>query len=231
MRIPLYLAVAQWALLLALALLVVTAYRQLGRVLNRASVPAELGPPLGSSPGPIAYQPLSAAAAGPAGRAPAAGAAPAADLAGAAGLATLEAMMQDATDAVRVFAPGQGQAALIAFVDPTCPACEQLVTALSAAEEAGELAGLRTLLLVSDPPGYLQISAAFQACALDLGRPLDPADLEPYRPSGTPLLVAIDADGQVTHAGPAIRPAEVRAAIGSCLRPAPPAEALLPVTT
>jgi hypothetical protein len=173
MRIPLYLAVAQWALLVALALLVVTAYRQLGRVLGRAAVPAELGPPLGSSPGPIAYQPLSAAAAGPAGRAPGAGAAPAADLAGAAGLATLEAMMQDATDAVRVFAPGQGQAALIAFVDPTCPACEQLVTALSAAEEAGELAGLRILLLVSDPPGYLQISAAFQACALDLGRPLD----------------------------------------------------------
>jgi hypothetical protein len=231
MRIPLYLAVAQWALLLALGVLVVTAYRQLGRVLGQAAVPADLGPPVGSRPGPIAYQPLSAIAAAPASRAPAAGPAAGADLAGPAGLATLEAMMADAADAVRVFGPGQGQAALLAFVDPTCPACEQLVTALSAADEAGELAGLRTLLLVSDPPGYLQISPAFQATGLDLGRSLDPADLEPYRPSGTPLLVAIDADGQVTHAGPAIGPAEARAAIQSCLHPAPPAEALLPVTT
>jgi len=226
MRIPLYLAIAQWALLLALGLLVVTAYRQLGRVLGQASTPAELGPPTGSRPGLIAYQPLCAA--GPDGTPPEDRAGPArAD----AGLAQLEAMMRDAADAVRVFVPGQGQAALVAFVDPTCPSCEQLVTVLSAADEAGELAGLRTLLLTSDPAGYLQISPAFQATSLDIGRPLDRAELEPYRATATPLLVAIDADGAVTKAGPAIRAAEVQAFIQSCLHPAPPADALLPVTT
>jgi hypothetical protein len=59
MRIPLYLAVAQWALLLGLGLLVVTAYRQLGRVLGRARQPAALGPPVDSRPGKIAYERIS----------------------------------------------------------------------------------------------------------------------------------------------------------------------------
>ena len=63
MRIPLYLAVAQWALLLALATLVVIAYRQLGRVLGQPEQPAELGPPPGSRPARIAYAPLGAGAA------------------------------------------------------------------------------------------------------------------------------------------------------------------------
>jgi hypothetical protein len=225
MRIPLYLAVAQWALLLALGLLVVTAYRQLARVLGQGATPAELGPPAGSHPDQIIYQPLS----------PATGAALAAgapgDQAGGAGLAQLEAMLADAADAVRVFIPGGGQPALVAFVDPTCPSCEQLVTTLAQAQAAGELAGLRVLLLTSDPPAYLQISPAFQGADLEIGRPLDRADLESYRPSATPLLVAIDADGAVTKAGVAIRPAEVRAFSQSCLLPAPSPEALLPVTT
>ena len=39
-RIPLFLAVAQWALLLALGVLVVLMYRQLGHVLSRESKPA-----------------------------------------------------------------------------------------------------------------------------------------------------------------------------------------------
>ena len=224
MRIPLYLAVAQWALLLALGLLVVTAYRQLGRVMGQAAAPpADLRPPVSSRPGPIAYQPLSPAPADPGHLAPSSH--------GGAGLAQLEAIMLDASEAVRVFVPGQGQPALVAFVDPTCPSCEQLVTALSAAHEAGQLAGVRILLLSTDPPGYLQISPAFRATRLELGRPLDDAELEPYRPSGTPLLVAIDASGAVTKAGPAVRAAEVREFSQSCLHPAPPAEALLPVTT
>jgi hypothetical protein len=226
MRIPLYLAVAQWALLLALGLLVVTAYRQLARVLGQAGPPAELGPPVGSHPSQIIYQPVAAAADGAPGEAgqPPDGAEPA-------GLAQLDAIMADAADAVRVFAPGHGQPALVAFVDPTCPSCEQLVTTLSQAQAAGELAGLRVLLLTSDPPAYLQISPAFQAAALETGRPLDRADLESYHPSATPLLVAIDADGAVTKAGTAIRPAEVRAFSQSCLLPAPSPDALLPVTT
>jgi hypothetical protein len=223
MRIPLYLAVAQWALLLALGLLVVTAYRQLARVLGQGGPPAELGPPVGSRPSQIIYQPVS----------PVADAVPSAPggEASPAGLAQLDAIMADAADAVRVFTPGHGQPALVAFVDPTCPSCEQLVTTLSAAQAAGELAGLRVLLLTSDPPAYLQISPAFQAAGLETGRPLDRADLESYRPSATPLLVAIDADGAVTKAGTAIRPAEVRAFSQSCLLPAPAPEALLQVTT
>jgi hypothetical protein len=221
MRIPLYLAVAQWALLLALGLLVVTAYRQLARVLGQAGPPAELGPPVGSRPSQIIYQPVAAIADGEAG----------VDRAEPAGLAQLDAIMADAADAVRVFTPGHGQPALVAFVDPTCPSCEQLVTTLSEAQAAGELAGLRVLLLTSDPPAYLQISPAFQAAALETGRPLDRADLESYRPSATPLLVALDADGAVTKAGTAIRPAEVRAFSQSCLLPAPTPDALLPVTT
>lgn len=243
MRISLYLAVAQWALLLALGLLVVTAYRQLARVLGQASTPAELGPPVGSRPSPIIYQPVPARAsaavpaAGPAGpgdRGDAAGPVagpPAGDPAEPTGLAQLEAMLADAADAVRVFTPGGGQPALVAFADPTCPSCEQLVTTLSAAQAAGELAGLHVLLLTSDPPAYLQISPAFQAAGLEIGRPLDRADLEPYRPSATPLLVAIDAGGVVTKAGTAIRAAEVRAFSQSCLLPAPAPEALLPVTS
>jgi hypothetical protein len=188
MRVPLYLAVAQWALLLALGLLVITAYRQLGRVLGRSRTPAELGPAVGSRPGRIAYERLSPP--GDAGRAGS-------------------------------LAPGDGQPALVAFVDPTCPSCEELVTVLSAAQQAGELAGLRVLLLTADPPGYLQISAAFQATSLEIGRPLDRADLEPYRASATPLLVAIDSAGVVRAAGTAVRLAEVRAMSQACLLPQP----------
>jgi hypothetical protein len=229
MRVPLYLAVAQWALLLALGLLVVTAYRQLARVLGQASTPAELGPAVGSRPSQIVYQPLPVpAGAGPAG---AGGESPAGGLAEPTGLAQLEAMLADAADAVRVFTPGHGQPALLAFVDPTCPSCEQLVATLSAAQAAGELAGLRVLLLTSDPPAYLQISPAFQAAGLEIGRAVDRGDLESYRPSATPLLVAIDAGGVVTQSGAALRAAEVRAFSQSCLVPAPAPEALLPVTT
>jgi hypothetical protein len=226
MRISLYLAVAQWALLLALGLLVLTAYRQLARVLGQASTPAELGPPVGSQPGQIVYQPIPLADPARAGGEP-----PAGGRAGTSGLAQLEAMFETAADAVRVFSPGHGQPALVAFVDPTCPSCEQLVGSLSEAQADGELAGLRVLLLTSDPPAYLQISPVFQAAGLEIGRALDRGDLESYRPSATPLLVAIDGGGAVTRSGTAVRAEEVRAFSQSCLVPAPSPEALLPVTT
>jgi hypothetical protein len=203
MRIPLYLAVAQWALLLALGLLVITVYRQLGRVLGQSRQAADLGPPVGSRPGPVAYQRISRSA-GPGSAGP------------------------GSDDAVRSFVPGDGRPALVAFVDPTCPSCEELVTALGAAQEGGELSGLQVLLLTSDPPSYLQISSAFRVTTLEIGRPLDRADLEPYRASATPLLVAIDATGVVRAAGTAIRLAEVRAYGQACLL-SPPG-ALLPVT-
>jgi hypothetical protein len=199
MRIPLYLAVAQWALLLALGLLVITAYRQLGRVLTRSRQPAELGPAVGSRAGRVAYERLRPGD----GQGPGDGAA-------------------------RSFDPG-GRPALLAFVDPTCPSCEELVASLGAARESGQLGDARVLLLTSDPPGYLQISAAFRDTCLEIGRPLDHADVEAYRASATPLLVAIDGGGVVRAAGTAYRPGEVRAFSQACLLPPP--GPLLPVTT
>lgn len=182
MRIPLYLAVAQWTLLLALGLLVVVMYRQLGRVLNRAE-PAQAGPALGTMAAGFPYA-------------------------------------RPGEDEVRYLTPGGGQAALLAFVDPTCPACEKLVGALGTAHRAGDLNGLRVLLLTSDPPGYLQISDEFRSTALEIGRPVAGTDLGSYNAHATPLLVAIDSAGVVRSAGPAMSVADVRVFRQACaLRP------------
>jgi hypothetical protein len=210
-RIPLYLAIAQWALLVGLAVLLVAAYRQLGRVLGQSQTPPELGPQTGTRPGRISYEQLS-----PPGGVHPNGVHP----------DGAESDGGSPASALRTFVPG-GAPALVAFVDPTCPSCEELVAALGRAGEAGELAGLRVLLLTSDPPGYLQISAAFRDTALEIGRPLDDAELAGYRPSATPLVVAIDAAGVVRAAGTAARADEVRAMISASLLPSP-AE-LLPV--
>jgi hypothetical protein len=107
-------------------------------------------------------------------------------------------------------APGDGRPALIAFVDPTCPACEQLVGSLGELQSAGELAGRQVLLLISDPPGYLAISPAFQATSLPVGRPLSTAEVSGYRATGTPLLVAVDGGGTVRAAGVVSRLPDVR---------------------
>ncbi len=125
--------------------------------------------------------------------------------------------------AERQLTPGGGQPLLLAFVDPTCPSCEELVGVLGELQTAGELAGLRVLLLISDPPSYLQISEVFSATGIEIGRPVRPAGLESYRVSATPLLVAVDAAGVVRAAGSVVRPAEVRAFAQSCLLPAPEA--------
>jgi hypothetical protein len=110
-------------------------------------------------------------------------------------------------------APGHGQPALIAFVDPTCPACERLVSSLGTLTAAGELAGISVLLLISDPPGYLSISATFQDTMLEIGRPLAAAEV-----AGTPLLVAVDGDGVVRAAGVASAVQEVQAQAASIAR-------------
>ena len=44
MKIPLYLAVAQWTLVFAFGLLLIVVYRQLGRTLHQADAAAPLGP-------------------------------------------------------------------------------------------------------------------------------------------------------------------------------------------
>lgn len=48
MRIPEYVAIAQWVLLLTLGLLVTLMFRQLGRQLGAAKAPPALGPPAGT---------------------------------------------------------------------------------------------------------------------------------------------------------------------------------------
>ena len=171
-RIPIYLAVAQWALLGALGVLVVIMFRQLGRLLSGSSKSGNLGPPVGSRAASLTYT-------------------------------------RPGEHDLRQLSPGAGQPLLLAFVDPTCPSCEELVRALDEMRDGGELAGLRVLLLISDPASYLQISEAFLATELEIGRPADPAGLDGYRVSGTPLLVAIDSDGVVAAAGPVIRRADV----------------------
>ena len=50
-------------------------------------------------------------------------------------------------------APGDGMPLLIAFVDPTCPACEQLVSSLSAPQVADELLGCTDLAADVRPAG------------------------------------------------------------------------------
>jgi hypothetical protein len=173
MRVPVYLEVAQWALLFALGLLVVVLYRQLGRLMGKAAKTPELGPALGTIAAPFRYQQLP-------------------------------------NGTTRLFRPGGGQLSLVAFVDPTCPACEQLVTNLSALVDDGELAGTRVLLLISDPPSYLGISVAFRATTLEVGRPLSAEEVAGYRAAATPLLVAVDGDGIVHAAGVAREVPEIR---------------------
>lgn len=201
MRIPVYLAVAQWALLLALGVLVILMFRQLGRHLTVTRSPAELGPAVGSPAAGFEY--VTLAGPGVPGGVPGGG-----RDGGPGGTA-------------QSFQPGGGQASLVAFVDPTCPACEELVTALNAADTDGELTGTRPLLMVSEPPSYLQISEPFRATRLPLGQVQADATLEAYRVSATPLLVAIDGAGIVRAAGPATRRGDVRAFVTASLLPAP----------
>ncbi|HXW46015.1 MAG TPA: hypothetical protein VEL03_14575 [Streptosporangiaceae bacterium] len=174
MHIPVYLEVAQWALLLGLGCLVVVMYRQLGRLLRHPDHAAEFGPAVGSQAGQFRY----------------------------------ERVPDGATGQVT---PGDGRPILIAFVDPTCPACEQLVTSLGELRDADRLAGARILLLISDPPSYLGVSAVFSATSLEIGRPVSARDMTGYRAEATPLLVAVDGAGVVRAAGVASTPGQVRA--------------------
>jgi hypothetical protein len=183
-RIPLYLAIAQWALLGGLGVLVVVMFRQLGKLTVGTAKARELGPATGSLAVPLSYTRAD-------------------------------------SDSVLDLRPGDGLPLLLAFVDPTCPSCEELVAVLGAMHSAGELDQLRTLLLISDPPSYLQISEVFSSTPIEIGRPARRDGMDAYRVSGTPLLVAIDAAGMVRAAGSVVRTAEVRAFAQACLLPAP----------
>jgi hypothetical protein len=117
------------------------------------------------------------------------------------------------------FTAGAGEAALVAFVDPTCPACETLVGTLNTAADGGELDELRVLLLTSDPPAYLQVSDAFRATRLEIGSPATLATRNEYKVSATPLLVAIDSRGMVRSAGAVRHLNDLRAFINKASHP------------
>lgn len=182
MTIPVYLDIAQWALLFALALLLIVIYRQLGSHFNTVTRRRSFGPAVGSAAAEFDYRSIP-------------------------GLA------------VRRFTPGHGQAALLAFVDPMCISCEQLVTALDTANRSGELTTTRVLLLTSDEPSYLRVSEPFRTTSLEIGQVVSDASLDSYEASATPLLVSIDATGIVQATGAVTGIEDVRAFARSGLMP------------
>ena len=183
MTIPLYLAIAQWILLLALGLLVFIMYRQLGHFFAGPTTTAEFGPAIGTGAAGFEYTRVS-------------------------------------DDTRRHFAARDGQAALVAFVDPTCPACEALVSNLNTAADGGELDDLRVLLVTWDPPAYIQISDTFRATRLEIGRPVSHAAKDDYNVTATPLLVAIDMQGVVRAAGAVRHLNDLRAFVSKASSPA-----------
>jgi len=194
MRVPLYLEVAQWALLLGLAFLLIIVYRHLGRVFGPRPL-AEHGPTAGTNAARFEYTRVS-----------------------------------DQT--LQYVRPGGGQPTLLAFVNPTCQTCEKLVASFSAVREAGDLAGLQVLLLISDPLSYLQISESFRSTKLEIGRVTTRATHNAYKVAATPLVVAIDAGGVIRSAGAAREISEVRAFIRACTMPLPdPALPVVPTVS
>jgi hypothetical protein len=181
-RIPEYVAIAQWALLLTLGVLVTLMFRQLGRQMGVIKSAPALGPTVGT---------------------PAAG---------------FEYMRLD-TRTSELFEPAAGHAALLAFADPTCPACEELVAALNQVHADGGLAEVRPLILIAEPASYLQISEPFRDTPLPVGRLVTGSARQAYAVSATPLLVAVDGGGVVRASGPATRPADVAAFVHAAVVP------------
>lgn len=189
-------AVAQWALLLGLGLLVILMYRQLGRIFSGQDHVEALGPAVGSAAGEFQYTRLS-------------------------------------DGSLQRFVPGGGHGALVAFVDPTCPSCEELVSAMSARDDAGEFADLRVLLVTFDPPVYVQVSDAFRSTQLEIAAPTSDNTRAAYNASATPLLVAVGSDGAVREAGPITDLKQVPAFVDAALSSAAARDeaAALPVIT
>lgn len=114
--------------------------------------------------------------------------------------------------------PGDGQPTLVAFVDPTCPACEMVIEKIEEAV-AERAERLRVLLLMSEPPAYIALSRAFSATTLALAQIVARDTIDRYRATATPLLVAFDGEGVVTQAetvglGGSARVSEMVAACG-----------------
>lgn len=157
MVVPVYLELAQWALLLLLGLLVIIMFRQLGRLFNRESRPQRAAL-IGTKAPDFGY-------------------------------------LRVGDNTELEFPAASGQPTLIAFVDPTCPSCEELVANMGEVVSAGELPGFRILLLIADPPSYLHISEVFKSTRLELGAMTSRETRAAFDAATTPLLVAIDPAG------------------------------------
>jgi hypothetical protein len=120
---------------------------------------------------------------------------------------------------VQSFLPGDGLPVLLAFVEPTCPACETLVDSLGRVAGGDEPSDLRVLLVISDPPDYLQISETFRLTKLEIARPPTNATRDGYNAIATPLLIAIDGAGIVRAARSVTQPDDVRAFMNAALSP------------
>jgi hypothetical protein len=171
MVVPVYLELAQWAVLLLLGLLVIIMFRQLGRLFNRE------GPPQRAA------------------------------LAGTKAPDFSYLRVGDNTELE--FPAASGRPTLIAFVDPTCPSCEELVASLGEMVAAGELPGFRVLLLTADPPSYLHISGVFKSTRLELGAMTSRETRAAFDAATTPLLVAMDPAGLIRGTGHARTRAEI----------------------
>ena len=174
-RIPLYLEIAQWALLLGLGTLVIVLYRQLGRLLTTTGEPRRPARQSAAKAAPIRYARIPA-------------------------------------DSACRLTPGDGQPALIAFVDPTCPACEQLVASLASCGSRASSTECAYCCSCPIRPGYLRY-----LCGVPGDEPGDRPSAQRRRRSagtgstGTPLLVAVDRGGVVRAAGVTSKLTEVRA--------------------
>lgn len=130
---------------------------------------------------------------------------------------------------LRTFSPESDVPTLVAFVDPTCSTCEHLVTAMADVNASGQLNGIRTLLLISDPPSYLQVSEVFRNTALEIGHIPSKSAVASYHVTSTPLVVAINGDGLVTATGSGRDPADVMEFVRSFSFPPSAAPNLLQV--
>lgn len=129
----------------------------------------------------------------------------------------------------KVFQAAAGQPTLVAFVDPTCPSCEELVESLGAAVADGELPGFRVLLLTADPPSYLRVSPVFMSTPLELGAMTTVETRVAFDATATPLLVAIDAAGVIrAHEHVQTRAEVLRVSRASTL---PPTESMIKLTS
>jgi hypothetical protein len=117
------------------------------------------------------------------------------------------------------FAPGNDHPALLAFVNPTCLACDQLVDAMSGAHDQGELNAVRVLLVTSDPVSYIEISDSFKDTPLEIGQVTTRATLNSYQAVATPLIVSIGASGHISASGTTTELAELRNFVHACLNP------------